>query len=500
MTKQKKPIKPVSQDKPAAGIKNKKSGKPIKTSAGKSAASAIKPVSLNIRTYQVGFGDCFLLTFDYPQTMSAEDRRRHLLIDFGSTGMPDGSAPDQMMRVALDIEKHTGGKLHMVVATHRHKDHISGFTTQEDGGGTGDIIARLHPEVVIQPWTEDPDLSDSSIAMQDANNANDAKTATVANALHATSLLAMNAVSEAMLTEIKLLSDERRFTQPLGAGVSEQIRFLADDNKLPNKSAVENLRKMGKRNLFVSHGANLDLSELLPGIGISVLGPPTLDQHAAIRNERAADNDEFWMLRVAAAQNFWRQQAATSDRLEKFVNQKEELFPGAAVIGRVIPSQDRWFIRQLRAMRGEQMLGLVRILDKAMNNTSVILLLDVGGKKLLFPGDAQIENWEYALSIKDNLDRLKAVEVYKVGHHGSRNATPKTLWENFEHKSENSAAKNRLQTVVSTMEGKHGSRANHSEVPRETLVHALSTLSAYHTTQQAAEHGDLFEDIEITFS
>ena len=44
------------------------------------------------------------------------------------------------------------------------------------------------------------------------------------------------------------------------------------------------------------------------------------------------------------------------------------------------------------------MLGIVRTLDQAMNNTSVILLFEVGNKKLLFPGDAQIENWSYALN------------------------------------------------------------------------------------------------------
>jgi hypothetical protein len=150
-------------------------------------------------------------------------------------------------------------------------------------------------------------------------------------------------------------------------------------------------------------------------------------------------------------------------------------------------------------MRGEQMLGLVRILDKALNNTSVILLFDTGGKKLLFSGDAQIENWEYALSIEENVKQLKNVDVYKVGHHGSRNATPKTLWEGFNHKSEKTTEKNRLKTVVSTMEGKHGSRANHSEVPRQTLVDALRVSSEFHTTENAARQGELFEDIKITF-
>jgi len=38
------------------------------------------PKSLTIRTYQVGFGDCFLLSFEYPT------EKKHVLIDFGSTG------------------------------------------------------------------------------------------------------------------------------------------------------------------------------------------------------------------------------------------------------------------------------------------------------------------------------------------------------------------------------------------------------------------------------
>jgi hypothetical protein len=103
------------------------------------------------------------------------------------------------------------------------------------------------------------------------------------------------------------------------------------------------------------------------------------------------------------------------------------------------------------------------------------------------------------LSIDEDVKQLKDIKLYKVGHHGSRNATPKTLWDNFEHKGENSNDQNRLKTVVSTMEGKHGNRANHTEVPRQTLIDALNTSSEFHTTQTAAKAGQLFEDIEITF-
>ncbi|HEX8495436.1 MAG TPA: hypothetical protein VF658_21675 [Pyrinomonadaceae bacterium] len=474
-------------------------------------ATTLKPSKLRIRAYQVGFGDCFLLTFFYPQAKKQTDKERHVLMDFGSTGMTKGvSSSEQMMKVAEDIREQCNKKsrkLHIVVATHRHKDHISGFATA-DGEGTGDIIAALGPDVVIQPWTEeaeaqDPILKDkgkkgATAAKQLVEGQADSATAKSLNALHLASLHDMHQISESMKAEVKHLRDKSKFRQQLDKSVTEQIEFLANDNDLPNRSAVINLAKMGSKNHYVKHGYPLNLLRQLPGVKVHVLGPPDLEQHAKILKQRATDEDEFWMLQ-AAAQQFWGLQAATGGLIQDFAANESRLFPDAKVF-RNSPSHDRWFIRQLRAMRGKQMLGLVRILDKAMNNTSLILLFEVGNKKLLFPGDAQIENWEYALKRdkKADLPLLKGVNLYKVGHHGSRNATPKTLWDNFEHKGEDGKAQ-RLKTVVSTMRGKHGHEESHTEVPRETLVEALSEESDYHTTEEAAERHELYIDLEITF-
>jgi glyoxylase-like metal-dependent hydrolase (beta-lactamase superfamily II) len=114
-----------------------------------------KPKSLTIRSYQVGFGDCFLLTFHYNSKNKNSDR--HVLIDFGSTGQPKATGENLMLRVAQDIKQQCNGKLHAVIATHRHKDHISGFATNKKGTASGDIIASCEPDVVLQPWTEHPD-------------------------------------------------------------------------------------------------------------------------------------------------------------------------------------------------------------------------------------------------------------------------------------------------------------------------------------------------------
>lgn len=479
-----------------------------------SSTTPIKPSSLRIRAYQVGFGDCVLLTFYYPKQRKEADRQRHILVDFGSTGLPEDTPKDQMDRVAADIKEQCGDKLHIVVATHRHKDHISGFATRESGDGPGDVIASLMPDVIIQPWTEEPGADDPELPASKSTKKGKKQLAAIPeageprkslNALHVQSLDDMNKISEAMLAEVQHLSDLNKFTQALGVSAADEIEFLANDNGLPNRSAVENLARMAKAHKgakchYVNHGYPLNLSKLLPGIKVHVLGPPTLEQHAEIVKERATDKEEFWMLQ-AAARNFLGLQAATGNVIREFTSGKNSLFPRAKAYRNFYPSHDRWFIRQLRAMRGAQMLSLVRILDKAMNNTSVILLFEVGGRKLLFPGDAQIENWEYALKRdgEGDLALLKGVDVYKVGHHGSRNATPKTLWENFERKSERKGEQRRLKTIVSTMPGKHGKKKNNSEVPRETLVKAFKDFSDYYTTEKAAKNGQLYEDVEINF-
>jgi hypothetical protein len=145
----------------------------------------------------------------------------------------------------------------------------------------------------------------------------------------------------------------------------------------------------------------------------------------------------------------------------------------------------RWLAQRMKEVNGEQLLQLVRALDKAMNNTSVILLFEFGTRKLLFPGDAQIENWAYALSQPNAKKLLADVDLYKVGHHGSRNATPKTMWELFENRGP-AGKKGRLKSVLSTLPGKHGSAASKSEVPRTTLLQALKHETELHNTNDLA--------------
>ena len=67
---------------------------------------------------------------------------------------------------------------------------------------------------------------------------------------------------------------------------------------------------------------------------------------------------------------------------------------------------------------------LAASLDKAVNGTSLMLMLRIHGQWLLFPGDAQWGTWQAALENPQWKQLLMKTTFYKVGHHGSHNATP----------------------------------------------------------------------------
>ncbi|HEU4768276.1 MAG TPA: hypothetical protein VFS77_12915 [Pyrinomonadaceae bacterium] len=429
-------------------------------------ASSSKPKSLTIRSYQVGFGDCYLLTFRY----DGKNKDRHVLIDFGSTGQPKGAGENLMLRVAQDIKQQCNGKLHAVVATHRHKDHISGFATNKKGTASGDVIASCKPDVVLQPWTEHPDAR---------VNATQAPTLMTPNHAFVGALHNMHAISAAVLEEAH---SRKRMLSPV---LFRELTFLGDDN-LSNESAVKNLMGMGKKNYYLNYGSKSGLERVLPGVKTTVLGPPTLKQSSEIKIQRSRDEDEFWMFQALANQFVLKPEARIFRRARTYSTL-------------AAPPFTRWFIKRMRSIRGEQLLGIVRALDKVMNNTSLILLFEVNGKKLLFPGDAQIENWSYALSKPAVRRLLSKVNVYKVGHHGSRNATPKTLWAGFKNRSTKKTDKGRLKSLMSTMPNKHGKAQSNTEVPRRTLVEALETESELYTTQEIKGKGNISLVCDIKF-
>ena len=440
-------------------------------------ANSKAPTSATIRMYNVGFGDCFLLTFHYPKG------DRYMLVDYGSTAGPKNGPKNYMEQVGKDIAAQCKGKLDIVVATHRHRDHISGFSTE---AGTGKIIASLKPDHVIQPWTEDPKAKTNAVTATSSVYTNGKPDPQKMTAHFLGSLDDMRRVADGVV----------RFSQNVkaaGADTREQLRFLGEDN-LTNLSAVKNLMDMGKKGKAYYVNAGMALNSLLPGVKITVLGPPTLKQTDAIRKEKSKDANEFWQFR-----SFWASQGLAAARA---LPDGHALFRQKASRGKkaprnpVPPPSVRWFLQKSREIHADQMLQLVRDLDSVMNNTSVILLFEIGKTKLLFPGDAQIENWSFALNNPDWTKLLADVNVYKVGHHGSLNATPKSLWKLFNNKG-SEHKHGRLETLCSTKAGKHGSVRSGTEVPRSLLVKELEKDSDFATTERYVKQ--IARDFQIDF-
>lgn len=416
-----------------------------------------RPTSLTIRMYRVGFGDCFLLSFAYP------DRQRHVLIDCGSMGGPRGTTPSAMLlRAANDIRERTGGELEAVVATHRHADHINGFARGlKKPNAPGDILRELRPRLVIQPWTEDP---------RAAPDATKASRKLPPAAAYISRLNAMNRGAEALMHHLESARTSLGRARGVSLRAIKELEFLGADN-LPNLSAVENLATMARTKSgqkYVAFGDDCGLGKLLPGVKVHVLGPPTLEQSGAIGSQRRKDETEYWL-----------RAASLLETLDS--GSQSPLFPRAPSFA-VLPPPARRLAKGLGAVRAEQVRSIVRELDTALNNTSVILLFEFTGQRVLFPGDAQLESWLYALRharngpkdiAADVRDLLRDVTVYKVGHHGSNNATPKSLWKLFERKGVRSK-RARLHALLSTHPGKHGHPEEGTEVPRRTLVEELA--------------------------
>lgn len=450
-----------------------------------------KPVKIELVSYNVYFGDCFLLLVHYD-----DGSQRSVLIDFGSTGKgkPEHGAEfdeaderfadstgGRLLRVAEDIKARTLGKLNVVVATHRHKDHIYGFGLKK----AGQMILDLDPDTVIQPWTEDPadnrDLTKKIHSMDaEAFRADSRKN-------FAQVLNNMQQVAEVIETEARHLGNKEFFSRTIDTTLRNRIIFAADDNKkIKNLGAVKNLQKMRDPH-YVHFGYDqVDWASILPGVKVHILGPPLLEDYPKITTATNT-SDEFW-IRMGMNSFFWGVLAANTSVSPDGTLSRRPIFSKEKEIpNNKRPANLRWFIRRLRNVRAEQLLGIVRFVDRALNNTSVILLFEVGDQKLLFPGDAQIENWQFLLDAANKDPHLKSLlektTVYKVGHHGSRNANPRSLWRDFKNKSKVEKKKGRLKTVVSTMKGKHG-ESEDTMVPLPKMVTAMKAESSFFSTEE----------------
>jgi beta-lactamase superfamily II metal-dependent hydrolase len=380
--------------------------------------------------YKVGeLGDCFLLAIQHEETL------KHLLIDCGS--FRNGKESKKRMReIVGDIQsKIKGGKLDVVVGTHQHNDHVSGFVHAED------IFREIGVEQVWLPWLDNPRNKQASRIQE--NHLQLRKQ--IVEASHRLAAAAKNKSG-------RIGTDpEARKMMQLHQLMDEVMSFFGAAPQLPAKG-IDILKSMG--NKPVAYLAPGDI-KAIPGIPnsaikVHVLGPPMDEELLYRKDPRKGESYDHKLhsLNVMAAHflNALKNKTNTSDQDEaqfpfnaafKVPRYQRRNFPKplANVYASYMSRENAW--RNIDNDWLEQASRLALYMDTFTNNSSLVLAIELvkTGKVLLFAADAQIGNWLSWQDVKfkdkqtttDSL--LSRTVLYKVGHHGSHNATLKKAFE-----------------------------------------------------------------------
>jgi beta-lactamase superfamily II metal-dependent hydrolase len=363
-----------------------------------------KSSRLQVRMYRQGLGDCFLITV--PRTGARPFR---MLIDCGVVlGTPD--PVPTMTRVVEDIVAATGGEIDVLVVTHEHWDHVSGFVQASNL-----FFHELRVHNVWLAWTEDPKDKLAAKLRSERRTAEKALRMAVQH-------LAMFGASEA------------------AARVDSLVGFFGARTGT-TEAALDNVKKVGHGNTrYCQPGEPPIALADVPGVRFWVLGPPRDERLIKKANPNKGDaygldaspgGRQAYMLAALGAGEpiedpFDEHHSIPITRAEQLPFFARHYFNGA---------ENDW--RRIDATWLEPAETMALQLDAATNNTSLVLAVEIvaTGEVLLFPGDAQAGSWmswqslawEHQGRSVTAKDLLARTVFYKVGHHGSHNATLKDL-------------------------------------------------------------------------
>lgn len=387
----------------------------------KTAAQSTKAEGqLRVRMYRVGFGDFFLVT------VPTKKGPRFILID---CGVHAGNIAT-MAGCVQDLAKVTDRKLALVIVTHYHADHISGFASEAEE------FAEFEVECV---WiTNRLDPSHQSTAKM--------KLQIMALAQHLQ--LALQARKDP--TGIQARDMAQNALGAAGSGNDKAMQVVTSGFK--NKPDV----------YYYEAGDQPVLPASLKGaLTARILGPAPRD---AASEYTAADNKAAQYL--AAVEQSGMPDASVFKPFERRWPATAEDYPP--------PAFKPWssateMEAALHALQPDALAAASQTIDGTLNNQSLVVLFTCRGKNLLFVGDAQWGNWAHWLygkpvkgkdpGISDEArEILASVDFYKVGHHGSTNANPIPAV---------GALKMRCVGMCSTADGCYNG------VPRKPLITAL---------------------------
>jgi beta-lactamase superfamily II metal-dependent hydrolase len=383
------------------------------------------------RLYCQGIGDCHLLKF-----RKDDGGDFWMMIDCGvHTSIKGGN--DTVRKIVADVLTQTK-RLDVIVLTHEHWDHNSGFLRAKELFAQFEYVGE-----VWMAWTEN--AADKQTEGLDKFK----KSAGEALALAADALSARDANSD------------------LAQGVRAMFGFLGDVEEVGafaakgalTRDARDALVKIGKGKVRYLEPEDQPFSPTgLSGVRIYVLGPPrnkTLLRKELVASEvygfgvfeglRAADalvsalKAGGSVSQIDESAPFDSNEGYAFDEMrdpgtsDRTANAAKLLDDQYGPLDNTAGGKDPW--RRIDHDWMAMSADLAMQLDRGVNNTSLVLAFEfvATGRVLLFPGDAQVGNW---LSWQDarwtvdgkpaaGADLLARTVFYKVAHHGSENATLK---------------------------------------------------------------------------
>lgn len=399
-----------------------KKAPPAGQGSGKKGAAGAPPGTIEIRMYRLGVGDCFLLRLP-----RAAGTPFTMLIDCGIHTSEKGG-PALVTAAAENIREVTKGKLDVVVGTHEHWDHLSGFHHARD------VFAQCSAGEIWCAWTED--MSDPDA--RELVGLRDAGVAALWNAARHARLAAATDGPGEELDGLLGFFGESPGMGPKAKAAAEAMRGLVATN--------------GGRVVYRQPGEQ-PFDSVSDDWRIFVLGPPR-DRAALAHHQPRPGTGEAYPLGAAdtAAANLAA--AVGEDDDPPFDNR----YAMSLEASRTVPFfRDRYWADETGTARrggwreetaqdwrrlGDGLRGGVETLalqlDKLTNNTSLVLALEIGPRDgrnnpvILFAADAQVGNWlswagvewpDYAGRKVTGPDLLARTIIYKVGHHASHNAT-----------------------------------------------------------------------------
>jgi hypothetical protein len=372
---------------------------------------------VHVRMYCQGLGDCFLLRLE-----TGKDEFFHMLIDCGIyKASPD--AGDIMRAIVDDIAQTTDGRLDVLVSTHEHWDHISGFSQALDK------FSEMTIGETWLAWTENPK---DAMARDLRKKYEGAKAKLVG--LMASAQANAGAAASAALDEAYTV-----------------MGFFGVDKTSDESDAYADIKKLmeSKNSRYFDPGA----VEQLGGTGVKafILGPPRSEsalRKTEMKKGEGYDKQHFAFFDSVEASlgavTFALDGATESERSFRPFDSRSEIPVEAARQSDFFQSlygfepDHAEHFRSIDDLAYGTLGHLALRMDNYTNNTSLVIALQLpSGEVLLFPGDAQGGNWRSWADLEKPLSfdeeqtdahkLLAATVLYKVGHHGSHNATPKTF-------------------------------------------------------------------------